>query len=465
MSDLPSTSSLVNRSSASSSLSAKSLGKAATGTPPLLKDLSSNSVDTYFWDGLLASINSTAVGSITAAQRQGFWQGEGACRMAQAVGYAFQHILQGGTSMCYMQNAPKSSNGVTVTSGEGEVSKVFNQGTSNKVVKVNVTNFPGEESESETIFIKVYGSGSSEGTSGYAADLWFCSSSGSAKGYEQIRVNNTDKTVTVTSTHSDFGSFVGTISASLTSSGGQLVFDSSKERSATVYFGPKDGTFTFLGSVTINSSNLLTARDYSTGAFGGQSNTNKHAIFAEYTGDTLDTLRFSAASFALQDTFGGNPMTITDATEYSTSKYANVDSGTLLTTAQAERFDGDIYKGTSSTQYSNARSKLDAVSGFSCSTSADAVVSMDFSQSGPLAVASKCESHFASMNFCDGSSVQSARDKIFLSQANQGACSTSFCAVGDDFSCQMWADDHPGNSQGITTANAKCSNMGCCTTQ
>lgn len=461
LSDLPATSTLVTGGSASTSLSAKSVGKAPTGTPPLLKDLSTSNVDTYFWNGLLATITNTPVGSITLSQMESYWQGEGACRMAQTVGYSFQNILQGGTSMCYMQNAPSAANGVTITSGTATAANIFDQSASDKVVKVSTSNEGGGRPNSD-IFIKVYGTGNSTGSSGYAADLWFCTS-GSPNGYEEIRVNNSAGTITTTSVHSDFGNFVGIISASLTTNAsGQFIFDSSKDRGATVYFGPTDGTFTFLGGVTINSAGLITARDYWTGTFGGQTNTNKHAVFANYSGDSMDTLRFSEASFALQDTFGSSPMVITDATEYSTAQYTNVDSGTLLTTARAERFDNDIYSGTTSTAYSTAQTKLNAISGFSCTTTPDVIVSMDFSASGPQAVATQCENHFENMNFCDGSAVQTARAKIFQSQSNVGVCATSFCTMGDDFSCQMWADDHIGNAQGMTTCNASCSSSGCC---
>ncbi len=478
LSDLPATSTLVTGGSASASISAKSVGKAAAGTPPLLKDISSSNIDTYFWNGLLATLYSTDVSAITEAQSTAYWQGEGACRMAQAVGYAFQNISTGAISLCYMQNAPLAANGVSITSGSATATNIFDQAASNRVVKVATTNFSmgGDSNPPENIFIRVYGTGSSEGSSGFAADLWFCSASSSTPvGYEQIRVNNSTGAITTTSVHSDFGNFVASVSGFLTTNtSGQFVFDSTKTRAATIYFGPRAGNFTFLGSVSIDSSALLTARDYWTGTFGGMTNTNKHAVFSNYIGSTFDTLRFSDAAFALQDTFGSSPMTITDATEYSTTHYANVSSGTLLTTARAERFDADLYSGTSSTQYSTAQSKLSAVSGFSCSETPDVIVAMDFSQSGPQAVATQCEPHFANMNFCDGSvslsggitaSMSTLREKIFANQALQGACSTSFCKVGDDFSCQMWADDHPGNAQGITTANARCSNTGCCTTQ
>ncbi len=136
LSDLPATSTLVTGGSASASISAKSVGKAAAGTPPLLKDISSSNIDTYFWNGLLATLYSTDVSAITEAQSTAYWQGEGACRMAQAVGYAFQNISTGAISLCYMQNAPLAANGVSITSGSATATNIFDQAASNRVVKV-----------------------------------------------------------------------------------------------------------------------------------------------------------------------------------------------------------------------------------------------------------------------------------------------------------------------------------------
>ncbi|MBI2345411.1 MAG: hypothetical protein HYV03_00665, partial [Deltaproteobacteria bacterium] len=180
LSDLPATSSLVAGSSASSSEGVKSLGKTPAGTPPVLKEIGSTvSVDTVFWGGLLAQINAASAGSITGDQQLAYWHGEGACRMAQAVGYSFQNILQGGTSLCYMQNAPGAENGVNIISGDVTASNIFDQVASDKVIKVSVSNMsmPGGEGGGggsggpEEIFIKVYGTGSTEGGAGYAVDL------------------------------------------------------------------------------------------------------------------------------------------------------------------------------------------------------------------------------------------------------------------------------------------------------
>ncbi|MDO8462082.1 MAG: hypothetical protein Q7S98_04380, partial [Deltaproteobacteria bacterium] len=166
------------------------------------------------------------------------------------------------------------------------------------------------------------------------------------------------------------------------------------------------------------------------------------------------------ASFALQDKFGDFNQSLTGATEYQTNRYVTDGSGSLLTTAQAEGFSDAIYSGSTSAYKAN----ISATGDYSCSTTPDIIVSMDFSASGPKAVASQCENNFEEMSFCDGNSINAVRTIVFNSQSAQGACATSFCSTGDDFACQKWADNHLGNSQGITTANAKCSSTGCCGT-
>lgn len=443
---LPDISTLVTTSSGSSSLAA-----AVTGTPPLLKDLSESNIDSYFWEGLIATINATTASAITDEQRNAFWEGEGSCRMAQAVGYSFQSIMQGMTSACYMQNMPGAANGVTVVSGLENVSEIFNQGSSEKVVLVQVSDFPmpeGEAQGDEDIFIKVYGTDTS---SQYAADLWFCSG-GSANSYETIRLSSSD-VITLTSVHRESAenTFVDVVTGSLMEQDGELVFDPDETRTANVYFG---GTgMTFLGSVEI-SSDQMTARNYQNGSFGeGPSSVMKHAIFAQYSGDSMDALRFLAAGFASENNFSGTYQVVTGASEYQTDHYEPVSTGTLLGSAQAEDFSESLYTGDASTY----TSLINAISNFSCTTTPDITVAIDFSQSGPIAIAEQCENEFREMNFCDGGSVASARQKIMDSFQFMDSCSTSRCT--DDFSCQLFADNYP--ESGLTTANARCVE-GCC---
>ena len=463
LSDIPSTNTLVTTSTASTSISAKSVSKVVSGTAPLLTSISASNADGYFWNGLLATVISA--NTATSAQISQYWGatvdgpgGEGACRMAQATGYAFQNILQGGTSLCYMQNAPTAANGVAITSGPGTATTLFNQNTdsTNKVIKVTVSNSPGE-SGSQDIFIKVYGKTTDTANNGYAADLWFCSGS-TVGGYEQIRLS--DSTFSNTSVHADSnGNFVGTISAKLTTSGGQLVFDPTQARTGTAVFTPSSGEFTFISSVGIDSAGLMTTRSYNSGTFGGQSNTSKVTVFSNYTGNTMDALRFTEAAYAVTGNFGSSTQAIVGATEWHDSFYAAVASGSLYTAALAEDFSNNIFEGTSSTLYTAAAAALAARTDYSCSTTPDTTVTMDFSQSGPAAVATLCENSFSDFNFCDSSTtIMQAREIIFSSEQSQfGSCSTARCQ--GDFDCQLWIED---TNPGAPTDTHTCTNH-CCT--
>lgn len=467
ISDLPTISTMVDTTGASGSISVTT--KAISGTPPLLTGISSSNADTYFWNGLLATISTNQ--SATQDQINSFWEGEGACRMAQTVGYSFQNILQGGTSMCYMQKLPNASNGVAFVNTDATPSTLFKQTASNKTVNVQVSNMQGGGggggSGPENIFIKVYGSGTTEGAAGYAADLWFCSNSNQVTGYEKIRKSS--NTLTVTSTHSEQnGNFVGIITGSLTTnSSGGIIFDGSKTRNAQVYFAPTDGSNTFMASVSIDGTGLLTARNYQNGSFGGgPSQISKRAIFGQYSGSTMPTLRFLTAGFAFQDAFSGGGLEHTQsgtgAVEYSGSLYTFVSDATnaYLAAARGEDFSDSIYSG-STTAFTSA---ISDISGFSCSATPDIIATVDFSQSGPQAIASQCENSFQDMNFCDSQSINAVRQIVMTNQRNFfGQCSTTSCS--DDFSCQQWADNNIGNQAGITTANANCNDQRCCAAQ
>lgn len=461
MDQLPETSTLFSADGASSSESViKSLTKAVSGTPSKLKTFTSSNADTIFWNGLLATI--TSANSATQPQIDAYWDGMGACRMAQGVGYSFQQIMSAGTSLCYMQKVPSAGSAVVIEQGSVTVAQALTQAEGNQITKASVS---GGGQDSQTIFIKVFGTDSSEGGDGYAADLWFCSAAGVVGGYEKIRLNSSTGVLSLTSVHSDGnGSFAGVMSGTITKSGSTYIYSTSADRSGTVYFAPADSSSTFLGSVLLDSAGLLTARSYQNGSFGGgQSQTSKTAIFANLTSDTTDmnTLAFTQAGFAVYFAMGSSSNSFTGVTEWQDTHYASGTSSTLTAQVQAEDFSNAIYTGATTTYAALVSAKSD----YSCSTTPDYIVSMDFDKSALAAIQTECENPFSEMQFCDSSAVSSVGQIVMQSQQSLfGACSTSFCNEGDDFACQKWADNNPGNNAGITTANASC-NSGCCGTQ
>jgi hypothetical protein len=453
---LPSTASILSTSSSSSSESAllKSLGKVVSGTPPEFKSITSNNADTYFWNGRLATI--VANNSASQADIDAYWDGEGGCRVAQGVGFSAQQILTAGGSLCYLRNIPSASSDVTIVSGSATVQEALTQASATQITKVLTSNTPGQNSDDSTIFLKNYGSGTSDGSSGYAVDLWFCNSSNQVGGYEQIRLNESTGVLTLTSVHADSnGSFAGIISGSLTASGSSFIYNTTKDRSSNIYYAPADGSNSFRALVTLDGNGLLTTRNNQSGTFGGMSQSFKAALFSNLTSGTtsFDNAGFTQSGYSVVSTWGSNSMAFSGAVEFQSTYYAPNSSNSLMTNVNAEDFSNTIYDGDNST----FTSLIAAKSNFSCTTTPDYIVSMDFSKSALAAIATLCENDFsANMQFCDGSAVSAARNIVMSSQQSQfGACSTFRCDA--DFDCQLWIEEtNPGAAVDTHTCTSKC---------
>ncbi|MBU1917655.1 hypothetical protein KKF63_06000, partial [bacterium] len=288
--DIPDVTSIVNGGGSSASLSA--LMKAVSGTPPKLADIDEDNADTYFWNGLIADINTNGA---TAEDAEAFWDGEGACRMAQEVGYSFQNISQNGTSLCYMKNAPQAASGTVVETGSeylegGDVSTMFNQGSETRIIKVEVTDMPkpedmgeGMEDMNEEIFIQVYGTASTEGSAGYAVDLWFCHEEATPDSIEQIRVTEATNTITQTNINTGWGNYTSSFTGILTTdSEGSVSYDPNEEQSVVYTFeDPYWGSHK--AKVTVDGSQMTTL-GWNTYSSGGMSNEHKNYTVSSYTG-------------------------------------------------------------------------------------------------------------------------------------------------------------------------------------
>ncbi len=407
LSQIPDVADIVSGSDAAS-LRTKS---SVTGTPPILSSITQTNADTYFWNGLIAELNTA--GTATEEQRNTFWAGEGACRMAQATGYSFQNVIQGGSSLCYMKNAPSAAAGVTIVSGSvPDVSQIFNQSAGTRVVGVQITGSPNpdEDQPDQNIFIRVHGTDSEVGSAGYAADLWFCNEGNSTpRGYETIRVNANE--LASTSYNSDFGTFGAVITASLVeNASGDIMFDTTQERNAHVFFEGEGNNFEGFISV---SGDFLTSKIVQTGSFQENSFSMKNYIVSQFSGDSLSNLVFEAAGFHLENTFNDFTNTFGGASEFHDTFYESLQEGDLFDLVDGFDFADDaFFEGGSETLAGLAA----AMANYDCSTTPDVVVSMDFNVPEVQAVAAICENFFQDMNFCDGDAIQEARQIVFNSQ-------------------------------------------------
>ncbi len=414
LTSIPDIASMVSADGSSASMSAL-IKNAVVGTAPLLTSITTSNADTYFWNGLIADINTNGA---DAEDGDAFFKGEGKCRMEQGLGYSFQNIQQAGTSLCYMKNMPGAASGVSVASGGVEPEVIFDQVAATKIVEVQVSGEQGEDDRGEqNIFIKVYGSSSTEGAAGYAVDLWFCGEGSSTpRGYEKARINSAAKTFTTTNAETSFGSFVMQASASLISAtNGDIEFDPDATKTASVFFSHSEGEddMTFKSVINIDSD-VLTTKNY--GVFGDS--INKNYTVSQFSGSSLADLRFLQAGFAGESSYNGNEQDpYYGATEYQTSTYADILSGTYYDLVNDYDFSADSFYGSDNASYATL---LAAVSDYSCDVTPDIVVTMDFSNTDVQAVAADCESgRLDNMDFCDGEAIQTARQAMFTSFAQQ----------------------------------------------
>jgi len=413
LTQLPSITDIVGESASASMTSLALTKSAVSGTPPILSEITASSADTVFWNGLLADINALADDDVIPQETfEDFWHGESACRMAQNVGYSFQNIQQAGTSLCYMKNAPGASSGVEIVSGDVEAADLFAQTSTDKLVNVQISGEQGEDAN-QIIFIKVYGTDSTEGANGFAADLWFCDQGESTpRGYEQVRVNTTTGVITQHNVdNNDDGDFVMDFTGKLTEdSDGNITFDRTQQQSATMTFASNQFG-SFKGNVSVLGT-TLTSKGYNTSEFDSQTQTNKNYIISEYSGTGSDDLRFLSAGVANQWTNGNSTDSFDAAVEFQSPAYVYNSELDVLADVTDYDFAGDSFF----EDLTISESELDT-SDYACSgLTPDIVVSMDMGNSAFLSeVVSLCENSFEEMNFCDGENVQTARNRIFQS--------------------------------------------------
>lgn len=387
-----------------------------SGTPPLLTEITDSKVNTYFWNGLLTTINNTAAADITEAMRSSFYGGtvggpggHGACFQAQSVGESFDRMMEAGTSLCYMKNVPaKASNAMTVSSGT--VFDLFKASTTDKTIKITVTE--------EDIFMKVYGTESAGNA--YNVDLWFCRS-GAVRNYENIRVNK--DTGTFTASHAGQETWQGStfqfqsaIAAGLTvGSDGTVTFDPNVDRTATAYFGKVGGsgtdTGTYKGYVAINNKDWIYAKRYNKYSFTDHTNTSvsgidKNYSISAFSGDSLKKLRFLQAAYKGAGTWGSDSQTYSGASDFRDTHYVAIASSDLKTEVDAMDFSTDAF-------YTNLSPATFDTSVYSCSATADVTVSLDMAHSEMQAVQALCEAErFRDYDMCWSEAIQSAQRKL-----------------------------------------------------
>ncbi len=417
---LPSVSGMVTTNSSSSAslqLDIDGMGfrgvglQTLSGTPETIAELGASStlLDTRVFGGLVSTIRTA--NSATSTQAQDFWKGQGRCMLMQSVGESLGRMLEQGTSMCYMREIPRQTGAMTVVSGDlADPTTVFDQQNADRLVKVQIAD---SEYGSQNIFIRVHGKSNLASADDFQITMYECNPDTNAiQGYEVLAANKSTGVFTGTGYHSgDWGSGIQTISAFLTvNAAGNVVFDPSKDRSANSHWTGNWGTFK--GSVTITGDNLMYGKRYNTSIYNSTTNIDKNYAVTSFSGTSMATLRFLEGAFSGVSSWGGESHSYSGATEYQNTVYGDVSSGSYLDTVNAYSFGSDPFF------TSNLSVVASDTSGYSCSATADIVVSINMQSSAMQTIQATCEAdRFSNYSMCWSNAIQEAQSIVFSSQS------------------------------------------------
>ena len=389
---------------------------AVGGEPPVFSSLNSESVDQYFWNGLVAKI--LKAGKATREQADEFWgqlergaAGNGGCYMAQSVAENVGRVQQAGNSQCYMKGLAALESGVKVVSGNISQAKLFDQVSGDKRVRVRVMNHPKREGEGGPegdfdVNIRILGHGGDKDAA-YRVELFGCHD-GTPDNLEQIEMdrktglysissgdNYTDRDGNRSSGRSRLVAYLNV------AADGTATFDSSRERLLSSRWQSANGLYK--GETVITPDNLIYAKRYSSSNNRDWQGVDRNYTIASFSGSRISDVRL------LEGAFKGVSTDSSDRTygysggaEYNETYYGQKREGALYEAANTFDFESDEFF-----------KELDApdldLSALDCGTEADAVVEMDFSDASVIALGEQCEQDHINYDLCNGDDLRRAQ--------------------------------------------------------
>ncbi|MCB0335152.1 MAG: hypothetical protein KDD62_02570, partial [Bdellovibrionales bacterium] len=240
---------------------------AVSGTPPAYTAITDSSALTTYWREVDGNnvVAALAGDSPTVNQCEEFYGGDAdgesgglnACNANLDALRALVKPLEGGIAACYLQNVTSESNlaagGISLDESSafpgGNIQNLYASpsGAVDRIVKMQVINAGGDDDGSD-IYVKVHSQDSNTAANlSYKVDLWFCSrgqSSGTPYGLDHIQVG-TDNSYLATALNTRDGSIYRSLAGSITSEGGQYIFDPSQPTEAVVTFLLSEGGGSF----------------------------------------------------------------------------------------------------------------------------------------------------------------------------------------------------------------------------
>lgn len=406
---------LASLPSVSGALASQGAGQGAdvVGVPPTLAAIAAGDPTQLFWrPGVVAAI---AAGSATQQQCNEFWAGGtdgasaglGACRMAENLGQSFGRILQSENSLCYMRNFPTPANvragGVALVSGTlpgHDITRLFSvPPNADRVVEVQVT---GEDRDQRVMLRVANADANAAAGDLYQVDIWFCplTPGGAVRGVDHVTLASSGALTVLENEGNDDGSVsVNAVTGWVIGSGPGATWDTSQGRTADVAWGGQYGTFK--SAVEITGDEIHT-RAWS--VFGGGDWKSYTATRFSGTGST--DLRFLSGAFEERSGSQTNGGTA----EYRDPQYVAAPGLDLVAEVGGVDLLTDPFFGTAP-----AMPTVDAT-GFSCDTTADVVVALDFANPAVAAVKAACEGQrLDGIQFCETDPSISSAEQSFAS--------------------------------------------------
>lgn len=364
-----------------------------SGTPPLLVNIPDSSIKNLFWsNGVIDGLNATPSDSASCNQFfgssiDGESAGNGACYLAQNVGYSFQTVLESASSFCYMQKMSTAPAGVTIT-GANSVYEALRpkSDVTEKIIKASITGFPGEGAGSQTIFFVIPGQATNVTDFNiYRHKLYFCNGTTPIGKEEAIIKNNLEYSLFQINKSGGFGTFSSTVKSRITlDENNKIIFNPSTDKEVSM--AGLGGFCTYnKAEMTIKAGKI---KQKSMDDCGGPEPRKAYSVL-RYTGTSIQTLRFQEGGN--KDNFG------TTITEYRDTRYVSSPNNT--------EFNSDLSLVNFNTDpFFDGAPVLDTADfeAFDCSrTDADATITMNFANPQLLAHTVSCNDRSLSgMNFC-----------------------------------------------------------------
>lgn len=391
---LPNVSSLVKENVSASFIR----GRAASGTPPVLATIGTVGSKNVFWNpGLIDAIkNNTATpeqctqffNSTTDGQSAGY----GGCQMSQSVLSNLGEAINSGNTLCYMKNVATQNainNGaLRVVLGSlpsGGISSLFTSPSGSNGRIVGIANPNGGYSD----FIKVYSnSENSASEDRYRFDYWSCEGNIPSE-IQQIRIMNSGEySINSYQQNSDGNGSFNITARVIFGEDGSISFDSTRDRTLVSNFIRSNGGNKLLA--TISGDNKITSKYFNTFS----TDTQYGVSVANFSGTGFRDLRFVSGAF--KDRFFSNSSLLFSTLagmEYRNTNYKIASELADIATVSSVDLLTDPYFTTPTA--------TTAPTGFSCSTTPDIGVAINFESQAMLAIREICEGgRVENIGFC-----------------------------------------------------------------